>query len=88
MKYNLQSQYQTEESPTILDKRSWDSTATSIFFCHFSIPLKTVHLFQNFGAVLPPPPPPPTLYKVETKKKIWRHSSNIVCGARRGVGPL
>ena len=69
MKYNLQSQYQTEESPTILDKRSWDSTATSIFFCHFSIPLKTVHLFQNFGAVLPPPPPPPPYTKLKLRKK-------------------
>ena len=32
-------------------------------------PLKTVHPFRNFLAVLPPP----TLYKVETRKKIVQH---------------
>ena len=33
--------------------------------CRF--PLKTVHPFRNFLALLPPP----TLYKVETRKKFW-----------------
>ena len=68
---------------TILDKSPWDSTAIFIFFCHFSVPPKTVHSFRNFLAVLPPP----TLYKVETRKKFWIHASNIVCWVRGGVGP-
>ena len=34
--------------PTILDKRPWDSTAIFIFFCHFSVPLKTVQPFGKF----------------------------------------
>ena len=46
-------------------KSHWDSSAIFIFFCHFSVPLKTVHPFRNFLAVLPPP----TLYKVETRTK-------------------
>ena len=59
--------------------------------CRF--PLKTVHPFRNFLALLPPP----TLYKVETRKTFWIHlvrspitltSSNIVCGVRGGVGPV
>ena len=60
--------------PTILDKSPWDSAAIFIFFCYFSFPLKTMHPFQNFLAVLPPP----TLYKVETLKKFWIHTPNIV----------
>ena len=86
MKYNLQSQYQTEESPTILDKRSWDSTATSIFFCHFSIPLKTVHLFQNFVAVLPPlppPPPPPPYTKLKLRKNLETLVQHCLWGEKR-----
>ena len=35
--------------------------------CRF--PLKTVHPFRNFLALLPPP----TLYKVETRKTFWIH---------------
>ena len=27
-------------------------------------------------------------YKVETRKKFWIHTSNIVCGVRAGVGPV
>ena len=59
-----------------------DSTAIFIFFCHSRFPLKTVHPFRNFLAVLLPP----TLYKVETQKKFWIHPSSIVCWARGGVG--
>ena len=52
------------------------------YFCVISqFPLKTVHPFRNFLAVLPPP----TLYKVETWKKFRTHASNIVCGVRGGV---
>ena len=69
MKYNPQSKYQTEESPTILDKRSWDSTATFIFFCHnLGSLLKQCILFKillQFSLA----PPRSTLHKVETKKK-------------------
>ena len=47
---------------------------TVLRYSYFSVirrfPLKTVHPFRNFLAVLPPP----TLYKVETRKK----SSHIV----------
>ena len=64
-------------------QKSWDSTAIFIFFCH-RFPLKTVNHFRNFLAVLPSP----TLYKVETRKKFWIHTSNIVCGVRGGVGPV
>ena len=69
MKYNPQSQYQTEESPAILDKRSWDSTATFIFFFISRFPLKTVDPFPNFVAVLLPPHLPPyTKLKLREKK--------------------
>ena len=88
MKYNPQSQYQTEESPTILDKRSWDSTATFIFFCHnLGSLLKQCILFKILlqFSLLPPAPP---YTKLKLRKKIWRHASNIVCRARRGVGPV
>ena len=37
----------------ILDKSPWDSTAIFVFS---RFPLKTVHHFRNFLAVLPPPP--------------------------------
>ena len=71
--------------PTILDKSPRDSSAIFLIFCHFSgFPLKTVHHFRNFLAVLHSP----TLYKVETLKKFWIHASNIVCGERGGVGPV
>ena len=43
---------------------------TVLQYAYFSVfsrfPLKTVHHFRNFLALLPPP----TLYKVETRKKI------------------
>jgi len=59
-----------------------------IQFSYFSVisrfPLKTVHHFRNFLALLPLP----TLYKVETRKKFWIHASNIVCGGRGGSGPV
>ena len=48
----------------------------SYFFVISRFPLKTVHHFRNFLAVLSPS----TLYKVETRKKFWIHASNIVCG--------
>ena len=55
-----------------------------IFSVISQFPLKTVHPFQNFLAVLPLP----TLYKVETLKEFWIHASNTVCGMRGGVGPV
>ena len=62
---------------------------TVLQYSYFSVisrfPLKTVHPFRKFLPVLPVLPPP-TLYKVETRKKFWRHASNIVCGVRGGVG--
>ena len=66
--------------------QSWTKVlGTVLQYSYFSrFPLKTVHLFRNFLAVLPPP----TLYKVETRKKFWIHASNIVCGVRGGVGPV
>ena len=65
---NPQSQYQTEESPTILDKRSWDSIATFIFFCHnLGSLLKQWILFKILLQFSLPPPPPYT--KLKTKKK-------------------
>ena len=42
-----------------------------------------MHPFRNFLVDLPPP----TLYEVETRKKCWKHASNIVCGVR-GEGGL
>ena len=48
--------------------QSWTKVlGTVLQYSYFSwFPLKTVHLFRNFLAVLPSP----TLYKVETRKKI------------------
>ena len=51
--------------------QSWTKVlGTVLQYSYFSVisrfPLKTVHPFRNFLAVLPPP----TLYKVETQKKI------------------
>ena len=58
---------------------------TVLQYAYFSVisrfPLKTVHHFRNFLAVLSSP----TLYKVETQKKFWIHAFNIVCGVRGGV---
>ena len=54
-----------------------------IFSVISRFPLKTVHSFRNFLAVLPPP----TLCKVETQKQFWIHASNIVCEVTGGVGP-
>ena len=69
---------------TILEK----VLGTVLQYSYFSVisrfPLKTVHPFRNFLAVLPPP----TLYKVETRKKFWIHASNIVCGVRVGIGSV
>ena len=66
--------------------QSWTKVlGTVLRYSYFSVicrfPLKTVHPFRNFLAVLPPP----TLYKVETRKKVWMHASNIVCGVREGL---
>ena len=65
--------------------QSWTKVlATVLQYSYFSVtsrfPLKTVHPFRNFLAVLSPP----TLYKVETRKKFWIHASDIVCGVREG----
>ena len=69
-------------------RQSWTKVlGTLLQYVYFSVispfPLKTVHHFRNFLALLPPP----NLYKVETRKKFWIHPSNIVCGVRGGVGP-
>ena len=70
----------TSRSPTLLDSCERGKTGelqsgtkvlgTVLQYSYFSVisrfPLKTVHPFRNFLAVLPPP----TLYKVETRKKI------------------
>ena len=63
---------------TPVDLQSWTKVlGTVLQYSYFSVisrfPLKTMHPFQNFLAVLPPP----TLYKVETLKKFWIHESNI-----------
>ena len=65
--------------------QSWTKVlGTVLRYSYFSVicrlPLKTVHHFLNFLAVLPPP----TLYKVEleTRNKCRIHASNIVCGVR------
>ena len=54
---------------TSLDKSPWESTWV-LQYSYVSVisrfPLKTVHSFRKFLAVLPPP----TLCKVETRKKI------------------
>ena len=69
--------------------QSWTKVlGTVLQYSYFSVisqfPLKTVHYFRNFIAVLPPS----TLYKVEIRKQFWIHASNIVCGVRGGVGPV
>ena len=56
---------------TPVDLQSWTKVlGTVLQYSYISVisrfPLKTMHPFQNFLAVLPPP----TLYKVETRKKI------------------
>ena len=63
----------------ISELQSWTKTLGTILqYSYFSVisrfPLKTVHPFRNFLAVLPSP----TLYKVETQKKFWIHQSRIV----------
>ena len=74
---------------TPADLQSWTKVlGTVLQYSYISVisrfPLKTMHPFQNFLAVLPPP----TLYKVETLKTFWIHASNIVCGVRGGAGPV
>ena len=66
------------------DPSPWDSTAIFIFSSHFLIPSLKQCIFSEFSWSSPPP----TLYKVETLKKFWIHTSNIVCGVRGGVGPV
>ena len=65
--------------------QSWTKVLGTILqYSYYSVisglPLKTVHPFRDFLAVLPPP----TLYKVETRKKFWINACNIVCGVRGG----
>ena len=59
---------------------------TVLQYSYFSVisrfPLKTVHPFRNFLAVLLST----NLYKVETRKKICIHASNIVCKGGWGGG--
>ena len=67
-------------------RQSWTKVLGNLLqYAYFSVispfPLKTVH-FRNFLAL----PPPPTLYKVETRKKFWIHSSNINCWWGEGRG--
>ena len=69
-----------------LKLQSWTKVLGTVQqYSYFSVicrfPLKTVHPFRNFLAVLPLP----TLHKAESPKKFWRHASNIVCGVR-GAG--
>ena len=69
-------------------RQSWTKVLRTVLqYAYFSVisrfPHKTVTHFRNSLAVLPPP----TLYKVETRKKFWIHSSNIICGVRGGVVP-
>ena len=71
------------------DVQSWTKDLRTVMqYSYFSVisgfPHKTVHPFGNFLAVLPPP----TLKKVEIPKKMWIHTSNIVCGVRGGLGPV
>ena len=73
----------------IIKLQSWAKVfGTVLQYSYFSVisrfPLKTVHPFRNFLAVLPPP----TLHKVETRKLFWTHASKIVCGVRGGLGPV
>ena len=72
----------------ISDLQSWKVLGTVLQYSYFSVisrfPLKTVHPFQNFFAVLPPP----TKCKPEIRKEFWIQVSNIVCGARAEVGPV
>ena len=58
------------------------SYVSVILFSQF--PLKTVHLFRNFLAVLPPP----TLYKVETLKKMLETRVQHCLWGEGGVGPV
>ena len=73
---------------TILDKSPWDSTAIFIFFCHFSVPPKTVHSFRNFLAVLPPPPYiwPPYIWKLfwNSEKILDTRVQHCLLGEGRG----
>ena len=76
-------------SPDYDPVQSWTKVlGTVLQYSDFSVislfPLKTVHPFRNFPAVLLPP----TLYKVETRKKFRIQASNIVCGVTGGVGPV
>ena len=86
MKYNPQSKYQTEESPTILDKRSWDSTATFIFFCHnLGSLLKQCILFKILLQFSLAPPPAPRYTKLKLRKKNWEtRVQHCLWGEKRG----
>ena len=55
-----------------------------IFLSFLGSLLKQCILFENLLQYSLPH----TLYKVETRKKIWIHVSNIVCGVRGGVEPV
>ena len=70
---------------TIMDKSPWNSNAIVIFFLSLLGSLiKQGILFEIFLQFSVPPP----YIKLKLGKKIWIHASNIVCGARGGVGPV
>ena len=61
--------------------QSWTKVlGTALQYFYFSVisrfPLKTVHHFGNFLAVLPPL----TLYKVETRKQFWTRVQRCLWG--------
>ena len=63
--------------------QSWTKVlGTVLQYSYFSrFPLKTVHLFRNFLAVLPPP----TLYKVETRKNSGNTRPTVFVGWGEGL---
>ena len=63
--------------------QSWTKVlGTVLQYSYFSrFPLKTVHLFRNFLAVLPPP----TLYKVETRKTSGNTRPTVFVGWGEGL---
>ena len=71
------------------DKKTYNPGQTSLGqYCNIHIfsviswfPLKTVHPFQNFLAVLPPP----TLYKVETRKNSGYTRPTLCVGWGEGL---
>ena len=69
----------------ILDKSPGQYCNIHIFLSFLGCLLKQYILYEIF---LQFPPPLPILYKVETRKEFWIHTSKIVCGVRGVVGPV